>query len=98
MKTHKDVAMEGSSYLIGLTKIVDKGIKEVVWYLSTEYDDPVFELSQIIFDDGSILGCEGEHDFPYLVTYGKSTPKNYNDEILSNIYKTDPDNQEENED
>lgn len=64
----KDI--ETSSYTIGLTKVIGKAIKEIHGYTSTEYDDPVFKLCKVEFEDGTFLGCEGEHDFPYLVKWG----------------------------
>ena len=88
---HEEVKIEWSTYEIGLTKVVGKKVKEVKGYLSKELDEPVFKLCTIEFEDGTILGVEGEHDFPYLTSYGNSTPKNYSDENLEEIYKSNPD-------
>lgn len=97
MKNYNDVAIEGSKYEIGLTKIIDKKIKEVRGYLSNDFGDLVFKMSKIELEDGTFLGCEGEHDIPYLVEYGDKTPENYNEEVLENIEKTDPDYVEDEE-
>lgn len=89
--------LKTSDYEIGLSKLVGP-IKEVHGYLSKEFGDPVFLMTRIEFTDGTELGCEGEHDSPYLVSYGESTPASYTDEKLSRLYRENPDNEDEDED
>lgn len=80
-----------SDYEIGLTLLIGKKVKEVRGYLSCEYDEPVFLLTKIEFEDGTMLGIEGEHDFPYLVTWGREGSPEFckpyaDDERMQKIY------------
>ena len=99
MKEHKDVKIIDSSFEIGLTKLIDKEVKEIRGYITSDFEDPTFKMTTIEFKDGTFLGCEGEHDSPYLVSYGvEDSPifcKEYTEELLENIQKTDPDYEEE---
>ena len=52
---------------IDLAKLVGKKITNISGYITTEFGDPTFQLSQIIFEDGTFLWAEGEHDLPYLI-------------------------------
>jgi hypothetical protein len=94
MKTYDDVKIPNSSYEIGLTRVLDKKIKEIRGYITDEFDNLTFKLTRIEFEDGTFLGCEGEHDFPYLVDWGrKDSPEHceFSNEILESIYQSDPD-------
>lgn len=62
-----------SSYEYGISKISGKKIKEIHGYISTEFDEPTFKMTRVEFEDSSVFGCEGEHDFPYLVGYDDKT-------------------------
>lgn len=104
MKEYKDVQVEGSTYLISLKKVLSKSIVDIHGYLSCEFDAPTFKLSRVIFEDGTELGVEGEHDFPYLVQshrenedrpeyMGKYCPE-YSDENLQKIWDSSPDNED----
>jgi len=99
MKKYKDVKV--SDYEIGLTKMLDKKIKEVRGFVTNNFGDPVFELTKIEFEDGTLLGCEGEHDCPYLVSWAtEKDPEycnEYTDDLLENIQKSDPDYEEDEE-
>jgi hypothetical protein len=81
MLKYKDVKV--SEYEISLAKMLGKKIKDVRGYISKEFGDLTFKLSNIELEDGTKLSCEGEHDFPYI--------PDIDDELLENIYKTDPD-------
>jgi len=87
---YEEVKLEGSRFELSLNKIIGSKVKDIAGYLSTEFDALTFKMTRIIFEDGSVLGCEGEHDCPYLVGYGDQTAKNYSDENLEEIRKTDP--------
>lgn len=52
---------------IDLAKLVGKEIANISGYITTEFGDPTFQLSRIIFTDGTFLWVEGEHDLPYVV-------------------------------
>jgi len=78
----KQYLHEGSDYLQSFTKISGKKIKDIVGYLSNEYDEPTFKITEIVFEDGTEQGVEGEHDFPYIVDYDDKTI-----ELMETIYK-----------
>lgn len=82
MKRLKDILVEGSDYEISLSKLIEKPIKDIRGYLSSEFGDAVFKLTEVEFEDGTFLGVEGEHDLPYLVQ-SRSDQPNYDDETLN---------------
>lgn len=90
MKTFADVKTKDD--YISLSKIIDQPIKDVIGYISYEFDEPVFKLCKVELENGKTIFCEGEHDHPYLA-YGEDV--GLTDEVMENIYKTDPDNAEE---
>lgn len=55
-----------SDFEYGLAKIMGQSIKEVHGYISTEFDEPMFKMTSIELEDGTMIQCEGEHDMPYL--------------------------------
>lgn len=66
MKT-KQFAYGESTYLLSLSKLAEKKIIDVAGYPSDPFGGtPVFQVSVIIFEDGTTLDVEGEHDCPYL--------------------------------
>lgn len=84
MVTHADLTMGDSGYEIGLTKLIGKSIKEVRGYLTGELGGVTFKMTRIEFEDGTMLGCEGEHDLPYVVNW--DTQPNWNEETLQRLY------------
>lgn len=70
----KRVAVDGSEYKLSLSKITGRKIADVHGYITTEFGDPVFKLCALVFDDGTELDCEGEHDLPYFVNRGDKSP------------------------
>lgn len=82
MITLNDIKVEGSTYRLSLTKLMGKQIKDIHGYLSSELGDPVFKMINVVFEDGTKLGAEGEHDFPYLV----GEQPNHNEETLERLY------------
>lgn len=93
MITLKDIKV--SEYEISLVKLANKNVKDVYGYLSAEYDEPVFKLTKVMFEDGSYLDVEGEHDFPYLAN-GKGKTIYEDTELLERLYKEDnPDDEDE---
>lgn len=66
-----DFSGEHDDWYLSLGKLAGKKIKDIGGYITGEFDDPTFKLCFIEFEDGSQLGCEGEHDMPYVVTYAK---------------------------
>ena len=81
----ENVKSEKYDWCIALTKLTGRKIKEIHGYLSTEFNEPVFKMSFIEFDDGTEVNCEGEHDFPYLAdgTY------KFDEEVLQSLYESE---------
>ena len=67
MITYDDIKI--GTYECGLTLLTGREIKEVRGYLSQEFGDAVFKVTEIEFEDGSHIDVEGEHDIPYLSPY-----------------------------
>lgn len=86
MITCKDVQYEDSRWLMDLTKLVEKEIETAVGYISCEFGHPVFELTKIVFKDGSTVRVAGEHDIAYLVSYAKEPQPNMDDDTLQSLY------------
>lgn len=64
-----DVRPDGDDFYISLSKLTGLGIADIWGYITSEFGEPVFKVSRIIFSNGLHCGVEGEHDFPYLTTY-----------------------------
>jgi len=100
MKEYKDVTTEPngrhSNVSISLSKLVGKEIADVEGYITTEFGDYTFKCSWLRFKDGSELWFEGEHDMAYLTNGGKDDDW-LDEEVLENVYKTDPDHEDEEE-
>lgn len=60
---------DGENFYISLGKLTGREVADVLGYAANEFGEPSFKVCRIIFADGSSCGVEGEHDFPYLVTY-----------------------------
>lgn len=84
MRKIEDIRPEGEAYHISLSKLFNNQVKDILGYISTEFGDPTFVLSKVIFEDGNIW-VEGEHDLPYL-GLGDDV-KGYTEEILEEAYK-----------
>lgn len=61
-----DILVDGSSVLISLEKVHGKAVKDIHGYITTEFGDPTFQISRVVFEDGTFVFAEGEHDLPYL--------------------------------
>lgn len=72
---------------VGLSRLVGKEIREVCGYFADIGAGASFKLTHVIFDDGSQVGVEGEHDFPYVVTFRKWEQPNLDDETLERLYE-----------
>lgn len=84
---HADLLVKGSTYQISLTKLTGKAIKDITGYLENEFGEPSFKVCQIVMEDGTLIGVEGEHDFPYLVEYGRMTQPNMDSDTLDRLYE-----------
>jgi hypothetical protein len=75
---------------LSLSKLLGQPIKDILGYVSTDLSgDPQFKLCFIILVDGSEIGVEGEHDFPYV--YSDEESHNLSEETLQEIYDEDED-------
>lgn len=83
---YSDLKIEGS-HTISLCDLIGKEIKDIQGYLTNEFGEPVFRVSTLIFEDGTSMMFEGEHDCPYLVDGYKGNQPNYDQETLIRIYK-----------
>lgn len=78
-------------YLMSLSKLTGKKIADVTFYISVEFGEPVIKVCDLVFEDGSEMGFEGEHDFPYLTTYARWEIPNTDDDTLQNLYEQSDD-------
>ncbi len=87
MITLNDLRPEGETFWLSLTKLAGK-IKDIRGYITLDGGGtPTFKLGEIIFEDGSELCCEGEHDFPYVSPYGPGTvPPNMDEDTMQRLY------------
>lgn len=68
---------------LSVSKLAERKIKDVIGYISYfGKNTPVFKLTEIIFEDGTQLGIEGEHDCPYITVYNDDAFPNLSDEAL----------------
>lgn len=67
MAQKQDVQIEGSSYLLSLSKMAGRKIADIHGYVSDPFDvGATFQLCHIILDDGTSLDVQGEHDCAFL--------------------------------
>ena len=85
--TFETIRADDSDYRISLSKLIGKEVQDVVGYLSQEFGDVSFKLTKIVLADGSEMGVGGEHDHPYLVSYGEDDQPNFDDETLEALYE-----------
>lgn len=68
---------------LSLSKVVGQKIKDITGYVTMEFGEPVFKISNVVLENGGTLYCEGEHDMPY-VTSGNGAE--ISDDLLQAIY------------
>jgi hypothetical protein len=51
---------------VSLSLLMGKRIADVCCRISTEFGDPVVQISKIVFEDGTWQHAEGEHDIAYI--------------------------------
>jgi len=77
-----------NTHELGLSLVVGKAIREVRGYVSKPFGpEPRFKLTRIEFEDGSFVSVEGEHDYPYITSYGQTTQPGIDDETLERLYE-----------
>lgn len=87
--TITDVRCPDDNYEISLTQLTGYSIKDIRGLLMREHGAVYFVVSSIEFEDGSRIGVEGEHDFPYLDMYPKYPIPNMDDDTLERLYQED---------
>lgn len=76
-----------NNHCISLSKLLGKQVKDVHGFITKEFDDPVFEICWIVLDDDTEVGCEGEHDLPYIIPIRDTNPRLSDDDLLNDLYK-----------
>jgi len=92
MITAKDIKLNGGTYEDSLSLLAGKQIKDVAGYISAAFGRHtlVFKISYILFEDGSKLYVEGEHDIPYITSeYNDERFPNLTDEALTRLWCED---------
>jgi hypothetical protein len=68
------IKVPSSTYLLSLTTLVGKEIRDIQFYISSELEEHCIKVRRLVFEDGSEMVFEGEHDFPYLVNLDRDQP------------------------
>lgn len=84
MIKHTDIKI--SSFEISLVKLIGQGVKDIKGYLTMEFGDVTFKMTSIVLNNDTEMGCEGEHDLPYLVSFPNAIPDNFDQETLERLY------------
>jgi hypothetical protein len=84
----------GSDYLLSLSSIVGKPVKDLYGHISNGFGTPVFDVSRVVFEDGTEIYLEGEHDIAYI-SANEKVP-GLNEEYLETLF--DPDDEDDDED
>ena len=86
MPTFDEVKYGGLGF-VDLTKLTGVKVAAIEGYISREFDDPVFQPYRIIFEDGTQVFVEGEHDHPYISVPRTDPPANLDDETLVKLHQ-----------
>ena len=82
-----DVRSKNCEWQISLTKLIGKGIADIEGYITDEQGQPTFKISELVLSDGTMMGVEGEHDFPYLCAYRTQPQPNFDDETFAELLR-----------
>jgi hypothetical protein len=66
MKQLHEVLSDVDKGYISLIKFTGKPIKDILGYVSSGFDVPVFKISQFVFEGGETIFVQGEHDIAYI--------------------------------
>jgi hypothetical protein len=79
-----DIELFAKRGYIDLSKLVGKSIRSIVCRSDQHFGyDATLMLKAIVFDDGSYMWCEGEHDAPYVVSASSDDQPNCDQETLN---------------
>lgn len=80
----KDFLQDGSDWLFSLNKLVGKKVVDIVGCPTDPFEGtPLFDIFAIVFDDGTEIHVEGEHDVAYIPASDKL--KNMDEDTLQNL-------------
>jgi hypothetical protein len=80
----KDFLYSEGDWRLSLSKLVGKKVVDVIGYPSDPFGaGPIFKVSQIVFEDGTTVYVEGEHDVAYIPSDEKL--KNMDEETLERL-------------
>lgn len=65
-KTVEELAKLSNEIGLDLADVTGKKVDKIIGFVSNDFGDAVFVMQKIVFEDGSSIFCEGEHDIPYL--------------------------------
>ncbi len=67
MSEKKDFLHDDSNWLFSLSKFTGKKVVDITGWPTDPFGGaPVFQIYQIVFEDGTTAFAEGEHDTPYI--------------------------------
>jgi hypothetical protein len=84
-----DVQVIPGEMYISLAKLTGKKIADIRGYLTREFGEADILITTLVFEDGSEMGFEGEHDHPYLTQYAKWKQPNFDQETLGDLWQQD---------
>lgn len=89
MVTRSELIVGKGDYMMSLSKLTGKQVSDVTFYVSTQFGDPLMKVCEVWFADGSRMGVEGEHDFPYLTDYRSYPMPNTDEETLLSLLESE---------
>jgi hypothetical protein len=79
---------DNGEWRISLSKLLGgKKIKDIRGILTSAFGDVTFQVTELVFEDGTDMEFEGEHDCPHLVDYASSRQPNFDDKTLQGLYE-----------
>ena len=84
-KTLAEVQIPGRG--LDLAKVMGKDLLRIEGRISSEFGDPAFVLCRIVFTDGTVLHCEGEHDLPYVTAPYEGSTGREMEQTLDALWK-----------
>lgn len=95
MVNRSDLIVGKGDFMMSLSKLTGKKVVDVTFYIVRQYGSWMMKVCDVVFEDGSTMGVEGEHDFPYLTEYTTYPMPNTDEESLREIYEQSDDFKDE---
>jgi len=89
-RDNKEFLCDGDNdgWLFSLNKLVGKKIVDITGYPSDPFGGtPLFKIFSIMFEDGTSIHAEGEHDVPYIPATDKL--QNMDEDTLEEFIEKD---------